>query len=47
MEHLHLAQEKCSKTDNELEHKSKEMELTIRELGLNIKMLQEDKERVE
>lgn len=44
---LSEANDKLSKSDNELLHKSKELELTVRELKLNLKMVEEDRDRID
>lgn len=46
-DNLAQANDKLNKADSDFMHKSREMELTIRELELHIKMLEEDKDRVE
>ena len=38
---------KLDKYENESTHKNKDMQLTIRELELNMKMLEEEKERMQ
>ena len=46
-EQLGCAHDKLNRTDNEFMHRSKDMELKIRELELQNKMLEEDRDRIE